>query len=121
MNQMFDEMKTIRNDIKMLLRKSDRLEDNICHLEDTFKTFETRYQEVLEENEMHLTGLKIKTKGRMEFQCDNCTNIFDTKWKFQAHRKYPCVYECSLCDRNFGTQTSLQQHIACNHKMICAL
>ena len=93
MEEMREELKTIRNDINLLLRKSGRLEENINILEKTFKCFEEKYEEVLDENvdlKYHLVELKSQTRGAGEYKCCLCTRQFDRKWKFQAHKRYHC-------------------------------
>ena len=95
MEEITEEMKTIRNDINLLIRKSGRLEENINILEKTFKCFEEKYEEVLDENEElkgHLVELKSQTRGPENYKCSFCTRQFDRKWKFQAHKRYNCFF-----------------------------
>ena len=92
MKQMLADLKIIRNDLHLLIRKLEKIENNICLLENTFNEFETKYQEVMEENvelKNNLEDMKIKSQV-VDLKCDICENIFQTKWKLNAHRRLLC-------------------------------
>ena len=92
MKQMLADLKIIRNDLHLLIRKLEKIENNICLLENTFNEFETKYQEVMEENvelKNNLEDMKIKSQV-VDLKCDICENKFQTKWKLNAHRRLLC-------------------------------
>ena len=52
------------------------------------------------------------------FECDECEQLFDEKWKLTAHKKNHKTHKCDVCSKTFQDLDIMKKHSKISHENV---